>query len=120
MIRSVVRRAALAALLLTVVACGGASSSAAPPVRTTSVDLPKSYRFAPADIVVSKGATVTWSNSDNFTHSVQFLDGGLPTDPMVMPPGSAPVSFTFTTPGLYHYHCSIHPNDMKGTVLVEP
>jgi plastocyanin len=34
-----------------------------------------------------------------------------------MAPGES-VSHTFTTPGLYPYVCSLHPKDMKGSVLV--
>jgi plastocyanin len=60
---------------------------------------------------------VTWTNDDNFTHSVQFKDGGLPTDPLVMQPGDHQ-AFTFTTPGTYHYQCSFHPQNMQGTVVV--
>jgi len=81
--------------------------------------MPKSYRFAPADIVVDVGSTVTWTNSDNFTHSVQFKDGGLPTDPMMIEPGGAPVTFTFSQAGTFHYQCSLHPTNMQGTVTVE-
>ena len=69
----------------------GANAS---PVATTTVDLPKSYKFAPAAIGVQTGATVTWTNNDNFSHSVAFLDGGLPASPMVMNPGQS-VTFTF-------------------------
>lgn len=123
MTRSILRRAAAAALLaiatLVVAACGSSSTSPAAPVATTTVDMPKSYRFAPRDIVVDVGATVTWTNSDNFTHSVQFLDGGLPGDPMVAQPGGQPVTFTFTQAGTFRYQCSFHPNDMQGTVTVQ-
>jgi plastocyanin len=28
-------------------------------------------------------------------------------------------SFTFTTPGTYTYHCSIHPG-MVGTIVINP
>ena len=38
------------------------------PGRDDSVDLPKSYKFAPAAITVTAGTTVTWTNDDNFTH----------------------------------------------------
>ncbi|HEY5629777.1 MAG TPA: plastocyanin/azurin family copper-binding protein [Candidatus Limnocylindrales bacterium] len=109
--------AALAAGLatgLTACAQGGAPAAA---VATSHVDLPPSYRFAPAAITVAAGTTVTWTNDDHFTHSVQFLDGGLPSDPHVMQPGSS-TSFTFTTPGTYHYQCHLHPTDMQGTVTV--
>jgi plastocyanin len=120
MIRSIAGVVAALALTGVIAGCGTGSATPGPPVRTTSVDLPASYKFAPADIVVSKGATVTWTNSDNFSHSVQFKDGGLPTEPMVMGVGGAPVTFTFDTPGVYHYQCSFHPTNMQGSVTVEP
>ena len=123
MSRELFRRVAAAALLATfvlvVTACGSSSSGSSAPVRTTSVDMPPSYRFAPVDIIVDAGATVTWTNSDNFTHSVQFLDGGLPTEPMVVERGGQPVTFTFEQAGTYRYQCSFHPQNMKGTVTVE-
>ncbi len=101
----------LAALALT--ACSAASSAA--PLATSQVDLPPSYKFAPADITVPSGTTVTWTNHDNFTHSVRLIDDGGKV--MDMKPGAS-VSFTFDKPGLHHYDCSFHPQNMKGTVLV--
>jgi plastocyanin len=89
------------------------------PVATSVVDLPPSYRFAPEAISVPAGTTVTWTNNDNFTHSVQFLDGGLPTEPLQMQPGAS-TTFTFGTPGTYAYQCHLHPQDMRGTVTVTP
>lgn len=112
---------ALVALVALAAGCGssGSSGSVATPVATTSVDLPPSYRFAPSAIQVKVGAAVTWTNHDNFTHSVTFLDGGLPGDPMVMDPG-ATATFTFATTGTYNYQCHLHPQNMKGTVTVVP
>ena len=98
---------------------GGSGGTSSSPVATTSVDLPPSYRFAPTAISVAAGSTVTWTNHDNFSHSVAFLDGGLPADPLVMKPGEAR-TFTFPAPGTYHYQCSFHPQNMKGTVVVSP
>jgi plastocyanin len=83
------------------------------------VRLPPSYKFEPAAIRVAAGATVTWTNADNFTHSVQFQDGGLPADPLMMEPGEQ-ATFTFDTPGTYAYRCSLHPQNMRGTVTVTP
>ena len=107
-------------MLLAVVAalvlggCGGGPGGAdASPVATTSVDLPPSYRFAPATITVPAGSTVTWTNHDNFTHNVDFED----TEALPMSPGET-ASRTFDTPGLFPYLCSLHPKDMKGSVLV--
>ena len=117
------RTLAATALLAVAAAIGlagcAADGQAAVPVPTSRVDLPPSYRFAPAAITVSAGTTVTWTNDDHFTHSVQFLDGGLPTEPLVMDPGTS-TSFTFATPGTYHYQCHLHPTDMQGVVTVTP
>ena len=103
--------AILVALLLA--ACSQAATPAAP-VATNQIDLPRSYRFAPEDIKVQVGTTVTWTNNDNFTHSVRLLDSG---EVQMMKPGES-VSLTFTTPGLFRYDCSLHPKDMHGSVLV--
>ena len=97
----------------------GSGATAGEPVATSVVDLPPSYRFAPPAISVAVGTTVTWTNHDNFTHSVQFLDGGLPTEPLQMQPGAS-ATFTFAAPGTYSYQCHLHPQNMRGTVTVTP
>ena len=107
------RGAALAAASALLAACS--AGAAAAPVATNHVDLPRSYKFAPADITVALGTTVTWTNNDQFTHSVRLIDDG--GQVLVMKPGES-VSHTFEQPGLRHYDCSFHPHDMKGTVLV--
>jgi plastocyanin len=104
---------ALASLTLLVAACGPGAGAASSPIATTTVDLPPSYRFVPASIVVPVGATVTWTNRDNFTHNVA-IDGA---EPLQMAPGAS-VSQAFEAAGTYAYVCSLHPKDMKGTVLV--
>jgi plastocyanin len=108
-------RVGLAMLVAVMVA--GACQTATPsaPVPTSQVDLPRSYRFAPEDIVVPVGTTVTWTNNDNFSHTVRLLDSD---DVQLMRPGES-VTHTFAAPGLYRYDCSLHPKDMQGSVLVE-
>lgn len=110
--RSLLPVLAVLALVL-VAACGGGTGAGQSPVATTTVDLPKSYRFAPAAITVPAGSTVTWTNHDDFTHNVS-LEGA---DPLAMAPGES-VSHTFATPDLYPYVCLLHPKDMKGSVHV--
>ena len=126
---TIVRSLLHPALAIAVAAGLGACSPSAPgasaepvgdtAVATSSVDLPPSYRFSPPAISVAAGTTVTWTNHDNFTHSVQFLDGGLPSEPMVMQPGAS-TTFAFTAPGTYRYQCHLHPQNMRGTVTVTP
>jgi plastocyanin len=107
-------RPALAVLFALVLAACSQTGAAATPVATNQVDLPRSYRFAPEDITVPAGTEVTWTNNDNFTHSVRLLDSG---EVHMMKPGET-ISLTFTTPGLFRYDCSLHPKDMHGSVLV--
>jgi len=108
--------AGLLALGLVAAACGGGSAASEQPVATSRVDLPKSYEFRPAVIRVASGTTVTWTNHDNFTHTVRLKDH----DARVLgtlSPGQS-LTHTFTTPGTYHYDCSLHPQDMQGEVIV--
>ncbi len=105
----------LASSLATVVVaagCGGGSGSSEP-VATTEVAMAKSYRFDPKTIEVKAGSTVTWTNDDNFTHTVQ-VDGQ--ADHKVG--GGESVSIRFAKPGSYDYVCTLHSRDMHGTVIV--
>lgn len=111
-----VRRAALLTVLaVALVGCAG--RVAAKPVATTHVEMPPSYRYDPTVIQVPVGATVTWHNGDNFTHSVHLLDGS--NVDKVAHPGQS-VSITFAKVGTYHYECSFHPQNMTGDVIVVP
>ena len=101
----------LGAVALVAVAC--AAQATPSPVATTTVDLPKSYRFEPPAISVRVGSTVTWTNSDNFTHNVTFPGEA----PKTMAPGER-TTREFPTTGTYAYQCTLHPNDMQGSVIV--
>jgi len=107
---------AFAGVTLLAAACGAGGATTDPsPVATDKVDLPPSYKFAPAGITVTAGTTVTWTNDDHFTHSVDLAND--PSEPPVMAPGQS-AQITFDTPGTYAYVCSFHPNDMRGVVFV--
>lgn len=95
--------------------CAGQSIAAANPVQTSHVEMPPSYRFDPPVIQVRAGTTVTWHNSDHFTHSVKVLDTDLPM--LNLRPGESG-SLTFDKPGEYNYICLYHTTDMKGKVIV--
>jgi plastocyanin len=106
---------AIALLAITTVAvaagCGGSESSE--PVATTQVSMAKSYRFDPKVIEVDAGSTVTWTNDDNFTHTVK-VDG---QEDHEVDRGDS-VSIAFDTAGTYHYVCTLHSQDMSGEVIV--
>jgi plastocyanin len=109
--RSIAGLAASAALVSFAAGCGGAESGE--PVATTQVTMAKSYGFDPKTIEVDAGQTVTWTNDDNFTHTVQ-VDG---REDHEVGQGES-VSIAFETPGTYHYVCTLHRQDMAGEVIV--
>ena len=105
---------ALAASLTIVVAAGCGESESSEPVATTEVAMAKSYRFDPKAIEIEAGQSVTWTNEDNFTHTVQ-VDG---QEDHKVERGES-VSIAFDKPGTYHYVCTLHSQDMEGEVIVK-
>jgi plastocyanin len=103
---------AVLAATLFAAACGGNAESE--PVATTDVTMVKSYRFDPKTIEIQAGDTVTWTNEDNFTHTVEVEGRG---DHEVAP--GERVSIAFDEPGTYDYVCTLHRHDMDGTVIVQ-
>lgn len=87
-----------------------------------TVDVGPGFAFSPSTIAVAPGETVTWSwlGSPHSTTS-DSTSGPETWDSGVLSTG-ATFSHTFTTPGTYPYHCSIHgaPGGigMSGTVVV--
>jgi plastocyanin len=112
----------MAAFTMVLVACSSGGAKGQPfqvngtPVRTDRVDLPKSLRFAPAVIQISAGTTVTWTNNDQFPHTVKLLDGSK-IDKALPIGGTATI--TFTKAGTIFYTCAIHPQ-MHAKIVVTP
>jgi plastocyanin len=73
----------------------------------------KDFKF-PANLSVTAGSAVTWTNGDTAPHTVTFDDGGCNTQVAA----GASVTVTYTTPGTYAYHCTVHPN-MTATLEVK-
>ena len=76
--------------------------------------------FFPFLIEIIPGDAVSWINNDSVNHTVV---SGTPSNPSgtfnseEFSPGNTFV-FTFNTPGIYSYYCSIHPW-MVGQIAVE-
>jgi 3',5'-cyclic AMP phosphodiesterase CpdA len=73
------------------------------------------FAFAPKELTVKAGSTVSWTNKDDTPHTVTSDDGAF----------SSPVMDTnqsfqqaFQKPGKFPYHCKLHPT-MTGTVVVQ-
>jgi plastocyanin len=80
-------------------------------------------RFEPAEVTVPLGETVNWYWPPNSSgHNVVPDDGDSPPQTGPLEAGPISHSFTFTVPGVYHYHCAAHGAaggvGMSGTVTV--
>ncbi|HEV2099288.1 MAG TPA: cupredoxin family copper-binding protein [Stellaceae bacterium] len=104
--------AVLAASLPSLGGAGDAVVAAAAKTATINID---NFAFAPPDLSVAAGTTVTWKNEDDSPHRVAeannaFSSAALDTDDSF--------SHTFAKPGVYKYFCSIHPY-MVGKIVVK-
>ena len=84
-------------------------------IRSQSGDM-----YDPATIQIVPGTVVTWTNQDTEPHSVVLSYAVTATSDQwtsgVLATGQS-ASYTFTSPGRYVYHCSLHVG-MIGVVLV--
>jgi plastocyanin len=108
----------LTAILAVFFACSKSSGYSNGNGNTTSTSSAVSianFAFSAATLKIAAGTTVKWTNNDAVPHTVTADDGSF--DSGTMAPGST-YSKTFTTPGTYAYHCSVHPS-MKASVDVQ-
>jgi plastocyanin len=72
--------------------------------------------FNPAVVTVPVGTTVDWKWEDNgIAHDVVSVGPG-PLHSALQATGD--YDYRFSTPGTYHYQCSVHPF-MLGTIVVQ-
>jgi plastocyanin len=103
---------ALAALCLVGAPLLAGSSHAAAAPNTIEIS---NFSFAPAQLTVPAGTTVTWVNKDEEPHTVVESDTLFKSH--ALDTGDK-FSFTFTTPGSFKYFCTIHAH-MVGIIVVQ-
>jgi plastocyanin len=102
--------------ILTVVLLIGAAVPAT--AADTSVDVTANFTFAPKDIKINPGDTVTW-NWSNDGHTTTSGRGQAESWNSGLRGEGAKFSHRFTHPGKYQYICVPHASiGMKGTVTV--
>lgn len=84
--------------------------------KTVNVEIGDNF-FKPDSLTVQVGDTVTWTHMGNRPHDVT-ADNGAFSSPRRMSNGQT-FTFTATAPGTYTYICTIHPNQMKATLVVQ-
>jgi len=94
------------------------AGTAATPARAAELAVMiDNFTFGPAELSVSVGDKVTWTNRDDIPHSVTHAATPRTFKSSVLDTGDT-FSFVFTAPGTYHYFCSLHPH-MQATVVVK-
>lgn len=81
----------------------------------------ENFQFRPANVTITAGQSVSWSNNSSAVHNVTADDGSFASGAIAVANGElGGGSFThrFETAGTFAYHCSIHPQ-MTGTVVVQ-
>jgi amicyanin len=73
------------------------------------------FKFAPEQMTVAAGATITWVNRDDIPHSIVVPSLGVRSQ--LMNKGQL-FTFRFDRPGTYEYMCGLHPF-MHGKVVVQ-
>lgn len=84
--------------------------------KTVNVEIGDNF-FKPDSLTVQVGDTIVWSHMGNRPHNVT-ADGGAFSSEQRMANGQT-FTFTATTAGTYSYICTIHPNQMKATLVVQ-
>jgi plastocyanin len=119
--------AAFAALALL-----GVSAASASPEASASAAKPKlvtvnDFYFGPSSVTIHKGGSVkwVWSSTNTYPHDVHLKSGPKRLEmrgtysTKTTAVTDAEFKKAFPTPGTYHFICTIHPTEMKLTVVVK-
>jgi plastocyanin len=91
-----------------------------PTVITASIHMQNNL-FSPAVDTVAQHTVVTWTNNDNWAHTVTSGLPGVPNNIFSSPniPGAGTFSYTFDSLGVFPYYCVFHQPAMAGVVVVQ-
>lgn len=116
--------AACAAVL---VPLGASAASAQAPRPKPTIVTVNDFFFGPDSVTIQKGRTVkwVWSNTNTYPHDVHLKQGpknlkergSYSTRTTAVT--NATFKKTFERPGTYRYICTIHPTQMKLTLVVK-
>lgn len=116
-------REALAAALLVVLlasGCGGGDDEqpAGKGTRSPGVVEAIDNAFEPAETTIKVGSLVEWTNTGEQIHTVKQLpDSRERFFSKALEPGAS-FDHRFDRPAAYPYFCTLHPDQMKGTIKV--
>jgi len=96
----------------------GAATQSAPPAEGGGVQVAmEGIAYAPRQVEVRVGQTVTWTNNDEVMHDVVATSGAEFESELLGQGGT--YSFAPTEPGVIEYVCSVHPSMTAAITVVE-
>jgi plastocyanin len=110
-------------LIAMVAACAAVAAAAAVPTVSALASTPtKQIKvgdnfFKPKTVTINRGTRVTWAwHSFGIRHNVTVKSG--PSKFHSGNKGSGSYSHVFSKKGTYHLFCTLHPTQMKETIIV--
>ena len=103
---------------LLLAACNSGGDKPDPPDSNSGLDSKiemANFAFAPTQLTIPVGTTVTWKNTDDATHTSTSGDEAWQSGRLA---AGEQFSFMFDEAGEFTFFCSIHPS-MTGTITVE-
>jgi plastocyanin len=91
------------------------SRGRATPVAASPRIVIQQFRFSQPVLTVPPGTTVTWINQDEDAHTVTAEDGRFASPGLDQ---GEQFSYRFSAPGVYVYHCALHPH-MTARIIVK-
>jgi plastocyanin len=124
--RAATRPLPLLACLAVVSFSGATAATAKAPAKQARVSVVDFY-FGPSSVTIPKGGSVkwVWASTNTYPHDVHLKSGpkGLKNRGSYSTKTTAVTDAhfqrTFDTPGTYRFICTIHPTQMKMTVVVK-
>jgi plastocyanin len=104
------------ALLCTGVVLLCAAATVNPTLGTAEANI-DNFSFGPAELTVTVGTKVTWTNRDDIPHTVVNVETPRRFKSSALDTGDQ-FAYVFRNAGTFHYICSMHPF-MHGTVVVK-
>ncbi len=104
---------------LSLAACGGGQTATQPAPQPGAASSEaqvtiQGFAFDPAELTVTVGTTVIWTNEDGAAHTISS-DDGLWDSGRLSQGGT--YSRVFDQAGSFSYHCALH-SSMRGTIVV--
>ena len=119
--------AALIVCMTAVALLGATASSARQQTPKTAKVTVNDFYFGPSSVTIHKGGSVkwVWSSTNTYPHDVHLKSGPKRLEKRgtystkTTAVTDAEFKKAFPTPGSYHFICTIHPTEMKLTVVVK-